>query len=524
MQQRKEDNREKVSLYIDWLVDYGRYTGLVEAADEIYVRNRIIEILQFEAYEESDGRLEEMLCEMESEESLETEIANGACLEYILGKLLEYATQAGLIEDTVTQRDLFDAKLMGALVAPPSVIRRKFELLLASSAKEATDYYYKLSQDTDYIRRYRIRKDRKWVTKTKYGEIDITINLSKPEKDPKAIAAAANVKSTNYPKCLLCVENEGFMGKGSHPARQNHRVIPVTLNGEQFYWQYSPYVYFNEHCIVFHEKHIPMKIDRKVFCKLLDFVSQYPHYFLGSNADLPIVGGSILAHEHFQGGSYTFPIERASGRKKVKFHGFEEVEAEIVEWPMSVIRISHKEKDVLVELADHILNQWRDYTDEGASIYAETNGEKHNTITPIARVRDGRFELDLVLRNNMVTKEHPLGLYHPHEELHHIKKENIGLIEVMGLAILPARLNQEMKLLVDYLLCNKDVMEEECLVKHANWVQQLRDKYGSFEVDTVQQILEMEVGLVFEKVLEQAGVFGLDEMGQKNFEKFIDQC
>jgi UDPglucose--hexose-1-phosphate uridylyltransferase len=389
------------------------------------------------------------------------------------------------------------------------------------SPKEATDYYYKFSQDTDYIRRYRIRKDIRWVTPTIYGDIDITINLSKPEKDPKAIAAAKHAKQSGYPKCLLCKENVGYAGRVDHPARQNHRIVPVTINGQSWGFQYSPYVYYNEHCIIFNNEHIPMKIDKAAFRKLLDFVIQFPHYFVGSNADLPIVGGSILSHDHFQGGNYEFAMAKAPVEHKFTIKGFEDVETGIVSWPMSVIRIRSDKDERLVELADHILSKWRSYSDENAQVFAMTDGEPHNTITPIARKRGDSYELDLVLRNNYTTKEHPLGVYHPHEELHHIKKENIGLIEVMGLAILPARLREEMGLLSEYILMGKDYHSNEILAKHADWADEFLPAYPEISNDNIGGILQQEIGKVFCKVLEHAGVYKRTPEGQKAFERFI---
>ena len=491
------------------LVDYGLQTGLVSPEDEIYTINRLLEILQLDGYEEpSDGSGEEK----DAEE-----------LEDILSGILDWAYENGRIaENSVAYRDLFDTKLMGALVPPPSTVIQKFRACYQESPQKATDFYYRFSGDTDYIRRYRIAKDKKWTAETEYGTLDITINLSKPEKDPKAIAAAKNVKASSYPKCLLCKENEGYAGRLDHPARENHRIIPITVDGSRWGFQYSPYVYYNEHCIVFNAEHIPMKIDESAFRKLLDFVKQFPHYFLGSNADLPIVGGSILAHEHFQGGHYEFAMERAGLRRKITIPGYEQVEAGIVHWPMSVIRIRHRDSEMLVKLAGHILDTWRTYTDEKAFIYAETEGEPHNTITPIARMRDGEFELDLVLRNNITTEEYPLGLYHPHQELHHIKKENIGLIEVMGLAVLPARLKGELERLGEFIVEKKDIRSDEELEKHADWVESFLPSYPEITADTVEEILQKEVGKVFAKVLEHAGVYKNTPEGEEGFRRFID--
>ncbi len=362
----------------------------------------------------------------------------------------------------------------------------------------------------------------KWTADTEYGKLDVTINLSKPEKDPKAIAAARNSKQSAYPKCQLCVENEGYAGRLNHPARENHRIIPITIDGGKWGFQYSPYVYYNEHCIVLNSEHTPMKIDKSAFRKLFDFIKLFPHYFIGSNADLPIVGGSILTHEHFQGGHYEFAMERAETRKDINIKGYEDVKAGIVNWPMSVIRISHSDSDRLVELAAHILDTWRAYTDEDAFVFAETDGEPHNTITPIARMRDGKYELDLVLRNNITTEEHPLGVYHPHKELHHIKKENIGLIEVMGLAVLPARLKNEMKRLGEFIVAGKDIRSDEELEKHADWVDSFKPEYDKIDESNVDGILKKEIGIVFKKVLEHAGVFKNDDKGTSAFMRFID--
>ncbi len=496
------------------LVQYGLETGLIRHEDAVYTANKVLELLHIDALDEA---AESAVVSYEpGNESLIAE------LPQILGDICDYAYENGILEEnTVGYRDLFDTKVMSLLVDRPSNIIRHFQELYQEDPKKATDYYYKFSQDTDYIRRYRIARDRKWVSPTEYGDLDITINLSKPEKDPKAIAAAKLAKQTSYPKCLLCMENEGYAGRLNHPARQNHRIIPVTINGSRWGFQYSPYVYYNEHCIVFNSQHVPMKIERATFGKLLDFVKQFPHYFVGSNADLPIVGGSILSHDHFQGGCYEFAMAKAPVEKKVTFAGFEDVEAGIVKWPMSVIRISSEDTNRLIELADRILLLWRGYTDEAAFIFAETDGEPHNTITPIARKRGDKFELDLVLRNNITTKEHPLGVYHPHAELHHIKKENIGLIEVMGLAVLPARLKDELEHLKTAMLEDRDISGDEELGKHADWVEELKEKYGSFQADTIDKVVQDEVGLVFSKVLEHAGVYKRTEEGQAAFMRFI---
>ena len=489
------------------LVQYGLQTGLITEADKIYTTNRLLELFRLDELEE---------CSEEVSMSVEE-------LEKVLAQMMDYAYAQGIMtENSIVYRDLFDTKIMSMLVPRPSEVISEFETRYERSPMEATDYFYKLSQDTDYIRRYRIKKDQKWVAATKYGNLDITINLSKPEKDPKAIAAAKTAKQSGYPKCLLCMENEGYAGRVNHPARQNHRVIPVVINGSRWGFQYSPYVYYNEHCIVFNSQHIPMKIEHDTFCKLFDFVKQFPHYFVGSNADLPIVGGSILSHDHFQGGHYEFAMARAQVERTFKVKGFEDVEAGIVNWPMSVIRISAADSGRLVALADVILSAWRGYSDEAAFIFAETDGEPHNTITPIARKRGEKFELDLVLRNNITTEEHPLGVYHPHANLHHIKKENIGLIEVMGLAVLPARLKDEMEKLAEAILSGADLRKDELLEKHADWVEEFLPRYPQINKDTVMDIIHKEIGNVFMQVLEDSGVYKRNEEGQAAFDRFIE--
>ena len=486
------------------LVQYGLDTGLVAPEDKIFVTNQILEALGLESYEETPG-------------------SRGAEeLEQILKEITDYAVEKELIADSIVYRDLFDTKIMGKLVPLPSMVSHKFYELYQEGPKKATDYFYKLSQDSDYIRRYRIKKDQKWITETPYGEMEITINLSKPEKDPKAIAAAKNAAQSGYPKCQLCKENEGYAGRVNHPARQNHRIIPVRIDGKDWGFQYSPYVYYNEHCIVFNGEHVPMKIERATFAKLLDFVSQFPHYFVGSNADLPIVGGSILSHDHFQGGHYTFAMAKAPIEQHVVLSGFEDVEAGIVKWPLSVLRIRHKDSNRLVDLATHVLEVWRGYTDEAAFIYAETNGEPHNTITPIARKVGDIYELDLTLRNNITTEEHPLGVYHPHAEYHHIKKENIGLIEVMGLAVLPARLKGEMELLEEYILEGKDISSNEQIEKHAEWVKKFLPKYPEITKENIHGILQKEIGIVFTHVLEDAGVYKCTTEGREAFMRFLE--
>ena len=485
------------------LVEYGVETGLITTEDKVYTVNRLLEILGLDEYSEP-------------------ETVTSTDLETILCSFITYGIENGLLEDNITARDLFDTKIMGALVPRPSEVISTFWNKYELSPKAATDYYYKLSCDTDYIRRYRIKKDVKWVTSTEYGDLDITINLSKPEKDPKAIAAAKLSKQSGYPKCLLCKENEGYAGRMNHPARQNHRIIPMVINNTPWMLQYSPYVYYNEHCIVFNSEHTPMAINRATFKKLLDFVALFPHYFVGSNADLPIVGGSILTHDHFQGGHYTFAMAKAPIDKEVEFKDFEDVKAGIVKWPMSVIRLSAADPDRLIELADKILLKWRGYTDEDAFVFAETEGTPHNTITPIARKNGNEFELDLVLRNNITTEEHPLGVYHPHGELHHIKKENIGLIEVMGLAVLPSRLKEEMRVLGEKIVEGADLYADEITEKHADWASEFLKKYTDVTAENVDSIIRDEIGEVFKKVLEHAGVYKLTSHGRSAFLRFVD--
>ncbi|MCR5743257.1 MAG: UDP-glucose--hexose-1-phosphate uridylyltransferase [Lachnospiraceae bacterium] len=495
------------------LMVYGIKSGLVCEEDVVYTFNSLLELFKLDSAEEATDILEPGA----------TDDLECPQLEPVLDEMLDYAFANGLMEDnTVTYRDLFDTKIMGVLTAPPSTVIEKFRADYADSAEKATDNYYAFSQATNYIRKYRVSKDMRWKADTQYGELDITINLSKPEKDPKAIAAAGKTKSVTYPKCQLCSENEGYAGRLNHPARQNHRIIPITIDGGRWGFQYSPYVYYNEHCIVFNAKHTPMKIDRSAFVKLFDFVRQFPHYFVGSNADLPIVGGSILSHEHFQGGHYTFAMAKAPIEKSIVVKGYEDVEAGIVKWPMSVIRIRHRDSERLVDLADHILNVWRGYTDEAAFIFAETDGTPHNTITPIARKNGDVYELDLVLRNNITTEEHPLGVYHPHAELHHIKKENIGLIEVMGLAVLPSRLKGEMEKLSEALLAGRDLRADEVLSKHADWADMIKEKYSDINASNVDDILKTEIGIVFMKVLEHAGVYKNDAAGREAFMRFVN--
>ncbi len=507
----------KIQEAINRLVGYALKTKLIEKEDVIYTVNSLLMVLGMDSAEYGKCDVEKISTEIKDED-----IDSGAYLEGTLKALDDYAAENGLIEnDSVVYRDLFDTKLMGVLTERPSAVIEKFKKAYEKSPKEATDYYYNFSRNTDYIRRYRIVKDMKWIAPTEYGDLDITINLSKPEKDPKAIAAARNAKQSGYPKCLLCWENEGYSGRVDHPARENHRIIPVTIQDSDWGFQYSPYVYYNEHCIVFNSKHIPMKIEHGTFCKLFDFVKQFPHYFVGSNADLPIVGGSILSHDHFQGGHYTFAMAKAEVERSFTVKGFEDVNCGVVKWPMSVIRLSCKSYERIIALADVILGKWRGYTDEAAFIFAETDGTPHNTITPIARKRGDNFELDLVLRNNITTDEHPLGVYHPHAELHHIKKENIGLIEVMGLAVLPARLKGEMQKLKEAILSGSDIRADEELEKHADWVDDFKKKYDSINESNIDEIIQNEIGEVFMHVLEDAGVYKRNKEGQDAFDRFI---
>lgn len=495
------------------LADYGLAVGLIAEEDKIFTINRLLELFGIDDLADSaaEHKKKTPMTREEAEDSLEG----------ILQDMLDYAYENGITQENgVVYRDLFDTKIMSLLVPRPSEVVKNFWELYQKDAKEATDYFYTLSRDCDYIRRYRIKKDLKWTAETSYGTLDITINLSKPEKDPKAIAAAKNAKQGSYPKCLLCKENEGYAGRVNHPARQNHRIIPVTINNSGWFFQYSPYVYYNEHCIVFNSRHTPMKIEGATFGKLLDFVAQFPHYFVGSNADLPIVGGSILSHDHFQGGCYEFAMAKAPILTDIIFDGFEDIKAGIVKWPMSVIRLNGTDTKRLIELSDMILKAWRGYTDEAAFVFAETEGEPHNTITPIARKRGGMFELDLVLRNNITTKEHPLGVYHPHAKLHHIKKENIGLIEVMGLAVLPARLKDEMAALETAILEKTDIRNDELLAKHADWVDGFLPNYSTVTGDNINRILRKEIGLVFNEVLEDAGVYKCTEQGSEAFLRF----
>lgn len=493
-----------LDFYIKQLVDYGVSSGLIPENERVYSTNLLLEIYGKDNFSDPDI----------SETSLP--------LDEILNNLLDIAVDEGLIEDNVTYRDLFDTKLMNCITPRPSQLQNRFWFLYETSPREATDFYYDFSQNTNYIRRDRIAKDLRWKVPSEYGDIDITINLSKPEKDPKLIAAAKNAPSSGYPKCLLCRENEGYAGNINHPARQNHRIIPLRLGNSDWNMQYSPYVYYNEHCIVFNNRHTPMKIDTSTFVKLFDFVQMFPHYFIGSNADLPIVGGSILSHDHFQGGHYTFAMAKAKSAFSFEVPEFNNVSCEVLKWPLSVIRLKSDSTEDIVRLASHILVKWKNYTDEDAFIFANTDGKPHNTITPIARFRDGMYELDLALRNNITTPEHPLGVYHPHEKLHHIKKENIGLIEVMGLAVLPSRLKNEMNLLAEYIIKGKDISGNEAIAKHADWANEILSTRHDITSENVMEVLETEIGKVFVKVLEDAGVYKCTPEGLESFKKFID--
>lgn len=493
----------KIETYVDSLIAYANARKLAMPEDEWVLRNRLLDLLSIDSYEPAGEPL----------------LNN---LEQILAGLLQFACEKGLCADNITARDIFDTRIMGAITPMPREVVKTFREKYQQSSIAATDWYYRFSQDTDYIRTYRIAKDMRWIYESQYGPLDITINLSKPEKDPRAIAAAKLAAPSGYPKCQLCRENEGYAGRMNHPARANHRIVPVTVGGTRWYLQYSPYVYYNEHCIVFNAEHVPMKINRAAFRKLMDFVMEFPHYFIGSNADLPIVGGSILSHEHFQGGHYTFPMETAPVEMVLDFRGYEDITAGIVKWPMSVIRLDGKDPERITELAEKILNHWREYSDPSVGVYAYTDGEPHNTITPIARRRGEAYELDLVLRCNITTEKHPLGVFHPHADKHHIKKENIGLIEVMGLAVLPSRLKKELTDLASAILSGADISTDPALDKHAPWVENLKKAYAFTESNTMDILLK-ETGKVFEGVLEDAGVFKRTDLGRKSFLGFIEE-
>ncbi len=497
-----------VDKYICRLVSYALECGLIGKEDTDYCVNRLADIFA-------------LPCVAGAEQITGLKMGLDS-LEETLNALCDAAFERGLIEEnTVTRRDLFDTSLMNVFMPRPSDVIEKFREKYAESPENATNYYYKLSRDSNYIRRYRIAHDEKWSYGSPYGSLDITINLSKPEKDPRDIAAAKNAKQSNYPKCLLCKENVGFAGTLTHPARHNHRIIPLDICGEQWYLQYSPYVYYNEHCIVFNSRHIPMVIDGGTFKKLLAFINYFPHYTVGSNADLPIVGGSILSHEHYQGGRYVFPLQRAENEREFTLAGFPEVKASVVKWAMSVIRLKCADSATLAEACTYVLDKWRAYSDESAFIFNNTDGVQHNTITPIARKTGEMYEMDLVLRNNITTDEHPLGVYHPHAKLHHIKKENIGLIEVMGLAILPARLKGELEILAKAMLSGADIRADARIEKHADWAEEIAAR-RTFNADNIMDILHEEVGSVFSQVLEDAGVFKCDERGRAAFKAFTD--
>ncbi len=495
-----------INEYVEKLVKYALDRDFIKEEDTVWAINSILSAIGVDTYEKTEKEYGEI------------------DIEQTLAYILDYVASKGIIDgESIVERDLYDTKLMGILTPRPFEVIAEFFAHYKNSPKEATDYFYALSRNTDYIRTYRVKRDMRWVTKTKFGDIDITINLSKPEKDPKAIAAARNMAAASYPSCALCRENEGYAGRLNAAARQNHRIIPLELDSERWFLQYSPYVYYNEHCILLNGKHTPMKINRATFKKLLEFVDMFPHYFIGSNADLPIVGGSILTHDHYQGGNYSFPMERAPIEREIQFKGFSTVSAGIVKWPLSAIRLRSSDKEELVDLADKILLAWRGYTDEQAYIFAYTDGEAHNTVTPIARRRGDDFELDLVLRNNITTPEHPLGLYHPHEELHHIKKENIGLIEVMGLAVLPSRLKEEINLLGNMMANGEDYRANEALSKHADFADDVLLRHPELDSSNVTEILKDEIGIVFSRVLECAGVYKCTEEGRLAFMRFIDK-
>ncbi len=488
------------------LATYALEKGLISPEEVCYSVNLLLDVLNLDEYVEP-----------------ETEYRNVE-LESTLKEILDYAAENHLLEnDSVVYRDLFDTKVMNCFTPRPQSVIDRFYALTKEDPVKATTWYYAFSKDTDYVRAYRIKKDLRWKSATPYGELDITINLSKPEKDPKAIAAAKLLKQSSYPKCMLCRENEGYRGRVNHPARETIRIIPLDLCGDHFYLQYSPYSYYNEHCIVFNREHIPMVINEAAIRHLFAFVSQFPHYMLGSNADLPIVGGSILTHDHYQGGNYTFPMFLAKTVQEFTFRGFEDVRASHLYWPLSVIRLESEDSEKLIQLSCKIIASWRKYTDEKCEIFAETENTPHNTVTPIVH-RDGdKFVIDLALRNNITTKEHPLGLYHPHEEYWNIKKENIGLIEVMGLAVLPSRLKGEMEKMKEHILRGEDLSGDEQTEKHAAWYASFRKDYPSeLDASGVERMLESEIGKTFMKVLECAGVYKQDERGREGIRRFVD--
>lgn len=489
---------------IQRLISYALKNELITQEDIYVIMNQFMEIFQLNDWHETDA-------ECENSE-----------IDEILCPLVDYACSHNIISDTIAYRDLFDTKLMGVLTPMPREVTAEFRRRYAKSPETATDWYYKFSQDLNYVRKGRIAKDLKWTYESEYGILDITINRSKPEKDPKDIAAARAVKASSYPKCQLCPENAGFAGNLNHPARQNLRPVPMKINGEPWQMQYSPYGYYNEHCIVFNENHTAMKIDDTVFEKLFDVLDCFPHYFVGSNADLPIVGGSILSHEHFQGGRYTFAMEKSPIEKNFCMPKFSSVQAGIVKWPMSVIRLKSENRSSLSAACSYILKKWRSYNDEGVQILAEINGVPHNTITPIARMNGRFYECDLVLRNNLTTTERPLGLFHPNPALHHIKKENIGLIEVMGLAVLPSRLAEELNAVKEGLLSGKDLYNDPLIAAHAEWAEEIALAHPELSKENALDIIHAEVGKVFEQVLLDAGVFKKDEAGRQAFDRFIN--
>ena len=501
---------ENINIYveIEKLLAFALSAGLIEEEDKVYSRNSLLSVFNLDD------------CEEVSVENLPIEKPYE-----ILDRMCSWAAEKGIIEDTFDERDLFDTKIMGEITPRPSEVIKKFKKDYEISPEKATDNYYAFSQNTNYIRTDRIAKNLHWLADTEYGDIEITVNLSKPEKDPRDIAKAKLAPQSSYPKCLLCKENEGYAGRMNHPARQNHRIIPVTLTNEPWFLQYSPYVYYNEHCILFSGEHRPMKISRGSFERVLEFVDIFPHYFVGSNADLPIVGGFILSHDHFQGGHHDFPMAKACAEETFTIKGFEDVAVEKVKWPMSVIRLRGKSKEKLVELSDKILTAWRGYSDEKCDIFAFTGDTPHNTITPIARKKGTEYEIDLVLRNNRTSEEYPLGIFHPHQELHHIKKENIGLIEVMGLAVLPGRLKEEMGILAELMVkpnASELIRGNEKVEKHADWCDEILKKYNDITAENIENIIKIEIGVAFSKVLENAGVYKQDENGKEGYRRFIN--
>ena len=489
---------------IQCLINYGITQNLITKADQFVVQNQLMEALHLTDWQLSGAGTEP-----------------DASIDEILQPLVEYACSNGIIADTAASRDLFDTKLMGILTPMPHEMIAKFQERYQESPEAATDWYFDISQKLNYVRAGRIAKDKKWKYASEYGMLDITINRSKPEKDPRDIAAARNQKAAAYPKCQLCPENAGFAGNSNHPARQNLRPIPMQIDGQNWELQYSPYGYYHEHCIVFNDAHVPMKVDHAIFEKLFDVLDFLPHYFIGSNADLPIVGGSILSHEHFQGGHYTFPMAVAPIEIPVSLAAYPNVQAGILKWPMSVVRLSSTNRKELSDACNTILEQWRSYSDATVGIYAETDGTPHNTITPIARKKGDAYECDLVLRNNRTSEDRPLGIFHPNPSLHHIKKENIGLIEVMGLAVLPARLAVELDVLKEAMLQHEDLTANPQTASHAVWAAEVQKQHPEFCEENAEAILQAEVGKVFEQVLCDAGVFKRDEAGKTAFLKFL---